>query len=140
MYRKLAFLKIFWVKILWSTSFMIKLQPFSTQPSVLWKKRSPWKTFLQKHWEFYSQVNVFGGGFYSLNIQVQSLFQQFHKKELQRRGFPIGFFTVTLFKLSENFLSDVFAKPFLTKSQASSLLVATLMEITSLTKIYRTNF
>ena len=32
--------------------------------------------------------------------------------------FPYGFFTVTVFKLSANFLRDIFAKYFLTKSQA----------------------
>ena len=53
---------------------------------------------------------------------------------------PYGFFKVTLLKLSENFLRDIFAKHFLTKSQASNLKVANVMEITCLTKIYRTRF
>ena len=35
--------------------------------------------------------------------------------------FPYGFFQVTISKLLENFQEDVFAKRFLTKSQASNL-------------------
>ena len=57
------------------------------------------------------------------------------KKDSNTEVFPYGLFTVTLFKLSENFLRDIFAKHFLTKSQA-----APLMEITCLTKIYRSSF
>ena len=62
------------------------------------------------------------------------------KRDSNTEAFPYGFFTVILFKLLENFLRDIFAKHFLTKSQASNLQVATLLEITCLTKIYRTSF
>ena len=43
------------------------------------------------------------------------------KRDSNTEIFPYGFFTVTLFKLSENFSQDIFAKHFLTKSQASNL-------------------
>ena len=43
------------------------------------------------------------------------------KRDSNAEVFSCGFFTVTLFKLSENFLRDIFAKHFLTKSQASNL-------------------
>ena len=36
--------------------------------------------------------------------------------------FPYGFFTVILFKLSATFLRDIFAKHFLTKSQACDVI------------------
>ena len=48
--------------------------------------------------------------------------------------FAYGFFMVTLFKLSGDFLGDIFAKHFLTKLQASYLQVSTLLETTCLTK------
>ena len=48
--------------------------------------------------------------------------------------FAHGFFMVTLFELLKNFLRDIFAKHFLTKSQASNIQVATLQEITCLAK------
>ena len=35
----------FWEKGLWWTSVFLKLQSCNTQPSVLWKKQSSWKTF-----------------------------------------------------------------------------------------------
>ena len=43
------------------------------------------------------------------------------KRDSNTEVFSYGFFTVTLFKLSENFLRDKFAKHFLTKSQTSNL-------------------
>ena len=43
------------------------------------------------------------------------------KKGLQQRVFVYGFFTITLFKLWENFLRDIFAKYFPTKSRTSNL-------------------
>ena len=62
------------------------------------------------------------------------------KRDSNTEVFPYGFFTVTVFKLPGNVLRDIFAKHFLTKSQASYLKVATLMEITRLTKLYRSSF
>ena len=62
------------------------------------------------------------------------------KRDSNAEAFPHGFFTVTLFKVSENFLRDIFAKHFLTKSQVSNLQVANLMEIMCFTKLYRTSF
>ena len=52
------------------------------------------------------------------------------KRDSNTEVFQYEFFTVTLFKLSENFLRHIFAKHFLTKSQASNLEVAILLEIT----------
>ena len=40
------------------------------------------------------------------------------KADSSTKIFPYGFFTVTLFKLPANFLQAIFAKHFLTKSQA----------------------
>ena len=62
------------------------------------------------------------------------------KRDFSAEFFPYGFSTVTLLKLLENFLRDIFAKHFLTKSQASNLTVANLMEITCLKKIYKISF
>ena len=62
------------------------------------------------------------------------------KRDSNAEVFLYGFFTITPFKLSENFLRDIFAKHFLTKSQASNLTVANLMEITCLKKIYKISF
>ena len=43
------------------------------------------------------------------------------KRDSNTEVLPYGFFTVIFFKLSKIFLQDVFAKYFLTKSQASNL-------------------
>ena len=43
------------------------------------------------------------------------------KKDSNPEVFSYGFFKVTIFKLLENFLRDVFTKHFLTKSQAFNL-------------------
>ena len=59
------------------------------------------------------------------------------RRDCNTEVFPYGFFKVTIFKLLGNFLRDIFAKHFLTKSQASGLQVATLQKITCLKKIYK---
>ena len=56
------------------------------------------------------------------------------KTDSNTEVFTYEFFMVTLFKLWGNFLRDIFAKHFLTKSQAFNLQVATLLEITCLRK------
>ena len=43
------------------------------------------------------------------------------KKDANTVVVPYGFFKITIFKLLENFLRDIFAKYFLAKSQASNL-------------------
>ena len=56
------------------------------------------------------------------------------KTDSNKDVFAHGFFMVTVFKLSKNFQRYIFAKYFLTKLEASNLQVATLLEITCLTK------
>ena len=56
------------------------------------------------------------------------------KTDSNTEVFAYGFFMVALFKLSGNFLGDIFAKHFLTKLQASYLQVSTLLETICLTK------
>ena len=100
----------------------MKLQPCSTQLSILSKQLSLCKL---------------SGGFFSLKLQVQ-LIPAIHEKRLHHRAFPHRFCAVALFKSLKNFLRDIFAKHFLTKSQASNLWFTTLLEIiTCLTKIYK---
>ena len=103
----------------------MKLQPCSTQLSILSKQLSLCKL---------------SGGFFSLKLQVQ-LIPAIHEKRLHHRAFQHRSCAVALFKSLRNFLRDIFAKHFLTKSQASNLWFTTLLEIiTCLTKIYTTNF
>ena len=47
------------------------------------------------------------------------------------------FYKIALFEISEKFLRDIFAMPFLTKLQTSNLRVVTLPKIKCLTKIFR---
>ena len=62
------------------------------------------------------------------------------KKDSITELFLHGSCAVALFKLLRNFLRHIFAKHFLTKSLASNLQVTTLLKLTCLTKIYRSNF
>ena len=66
-------------KSLWWTNFLIKLQPCSTQPSV-YEKNGIYVNLPVEALKIliYSQVNAFGGGFFSLKMQAYSLSQQFH--------------------------------------------------------------
>ena len=83
----------------------------------------------------YSKVNVFGKGFFFIKdaslgfIPAISL-----KTNSNTEVFTYGFCMVALFKLWGDFLRDIFAKHFLTKSQASNLSVATSLETMCLTK------
>ena len=78
--------------------------------------------------------------FFTKDASLEFIAAASSKRDSNTEVFPYGFFTATFLKLLENFLRDIFAKHFLIKSQAFSLQVATLLEITSLTKIYRTSF
>ena len=54
--------------------------------------------------------------------------------------FPRGFSKIALYKLLERFLRDIVVIPYLTKLQASNLLVGTLLKSKCLTKTCKTNF
>ena len=121
MYRKLAVLKNNILRnCLWWTSFLIKLQPCSTQPSVLW-------THVRPSCRSPESSNIFTGKclwwklFFTKDASLEFIPAISLKRESNTEVFSYRFFTITLFKLSENFLRDIFAKHFLTKSQASNL-------------------
>ena len=83
----------------------------------------------------YLKVNVFGKGFFSIKDASLELIPAISlKADSNTEAFGYGLFMVTLFKLSGNFLGDIFAKHFLTKLQASNPWVTTLLEMTCLKK------
>ena len=114
---------LFWEKSLWWTSFLIKLQPCSTQPSVLWKNGACVRLSSRSA----ESSNILTGKclwwrlFFTKDGSLQFIPAISLKRIYNTVVFPYAFFTVTLLKLSKSFLRDVFAKHFLTKSQASNL-------------------
>ena len=85
------------------------------------------------------QVNLLGGSFFLESCRSRVYPWNFIKKDFNIEVFLHWLCTVALFKLSGNFLPDIFAKHFLTKLQTTNRLVTTLMKIKCLTKICRTN-
>ena len=68
----------------------------------------------------YSLVNILGGGFFHRSCRSREFITAISfKKDSITELFLHGSCEVALFKLSRNFLLDIFAKHFLTKSQAS---------------------
>ena len=125
MNQKLAVLKnSIFRKSLWWTSFLITLQPCSTQPSVLYQKNG---AHVRPSCRNAKSSNIFTGKclwwrrFFAKDTSLDFIPLICLKGDSNKEVFPYGFFQVTISKLLENFQEDAFTKRFLTKSQASNL-------------------
>ena len=104
-------------------SFLIKLQPCSLQSSVLWKSGA----YVTLSCRSTESSDIFKGKclwwrfFFFKDANLEFIPAISLKTDSNTEIFEYGFFMVTLFKLSRNFLWDIFAKHFLIKSQASNL-------------------
>ena len=118
------------------------MQTSSTQPSVLSKNGAHVRLSCRST----ESYNILTGKclwwrrFFTKDTSLEFIPAISLKKDSNSEVFSYGFFKVTIFKLLENFLRDVFTKHFLTKSQAFNLQVATLQEITCLTKFIEIAF
>ena len=119
-----------------------KVAALQSQPSVLWKNGA-YVTLCCRSAE---SSNIFKGKclwwrlFSMKDASLEFIPAILLKTDSSTEVFEYGLFMVTLFKLSRNFLRDIFAKHFLTKSQASNLWVATLLETTCLAKYIELTF
>ena len=70
-----------------------------------------------------------------VGLEVSLQFNQ--KTTSSKEVFPHGFCKIDPFKISEEFLRDIFAKHFLIKLQASDQKVASLLKITFFTNVHK---